>query len=94
MVASVLEAIGFEVALIIIPNHMFVGWHPEQGGSTLEVLETTLLNNKDATFADANEIAREEFTENVTDKTIKSGDAQVIMLDDVRSYGIMPNDVP
>ena len=94
LVASVLEAIGFEVALIIIPNHMFVGWHPEQGGSTLEVLETTLLNNKDATFADANEIAREEFTENVTDKTIKSGDAQVIMLDDVRSYGIMPNDVP
>ena len=94
LVASVLEAIGFEVAIIIIPNHMFIGWHTEKNGSTLEVLETTLLSNKDVTFEEANENARETFTEEVSDKAQKDGDAEIILLDDVRKFGIMPNDIP
>ena len=34
--ASVLEAIGFEVAIITIPNHMFVGWTVKKGSSTVK----------------------------------------------------------
>lgn len=94
LVASVLEAIGFEVAIIIIPSHMFIGWHTEKGGNALEVVETTLLSNKDATFEEANEKARETFTEEVSAEAQKSGDAEVILLDAVRKYGIMPNDIP
>ena len=89
--ASVLEAIGFQVAIIVIPDHMFVGWNSERDGKYLDVVETTLLNNKDATFQDANEAAIETFTEEVTAEAQKSGDAEIILLDEVRKFGIMPH---
>lgn len=92
--ASVLEAIGFQAALIVIPDHMFVGWYSERDGKYLDVVETTLLNNKDATFQSANEAAIETFTEEVTAEAQKSGDAEIILLDEVRKFGIMPNDIP
>ena len=92
--ASVLEAIGFEVAIITIPNHMFVGWTVKKGSSTVDLIETTFLSNKDATFEDANDKGHEEFNEEVTQEALESGDAEIIMLPSVREFGIMPNDIP
>lgn len=92
--ASIMEAIGFKVALISIPSHMFIGWLPEEDATALNVLETTLLDNKDATFSQAEDAAIETFEKEVTAEAQAAGTATIVFLEDIRKYGITPNDIP
>lgn len=92
--ASVLEAIGFDVYLIKIPNHMFVAWSTERDGNTIDCIETTLIGNSDATFNDANKKGNETFNEQSLSENFSNGKAQIIKLPDVRKAGITPNDIP
>lgn len=91
--ASILEAAGFNVLLIKIPSHMFIGWESEKDGP-IDLVETTMITDKNSTFESANSIAIETYKEQVTTEALASGDAEVTELSKVREYGILPNDIP
>lgn len=92
LVASVLEAIGFDVYLVNVPRHMFVGWAIDRDSTTLGFLETTMLSNKDATFDDAYDAGITKFSEEADN--FKDGTSEILSLKDIRSFGITPNDIP
>lgn len=91
--ASILEAVGFNVLLIKIPSHMFIGWESEKDGP-IDLVETTMITDKNNTFESANSIAIETYKEQVTTEALASGDAEITELSKVREYGILPNDIP
>lgn len=91
--ASVLEAIGFNVVIIKIPSHMFIGWEAEKDGP-IDLIETTMITDTNNTFVDANASALNTYTENVTVESLASEDAEVLSLKEIRNYGILPNDIP
>jgi hypothetical protein len=43
LLASLLEHIGIEPAIVIIPGHAFLAWAPERGSDTWRYLETTVI---------------------------------------------------
>lgn len=92
--ASVLERIGFQTFLIIIPGHAFVGWNTELDGDTIDVVETTMIGKENATFVKANDIALNEFNEQINLGNFESGTSVIISLEKVREMGILPNDIP
>lgn len=94
LVASVLEAIGFEVYIVNIPSHMFIGWDSEGGSKTLGFLETTMLAHEDATFAEAYNSGIDKFAEQQELGNFESGKSSLLFLEDARKYGITPNKIP
>ena len=94
LVASVLEAIGFEVYIVNVPSHMFIGWASEEGSMTLGFLETTMLAHENATFADAYNSGIDKFAEQQELGNFESGESSLLFLGDARDSGIIPNDIP
>ena len=94
LVASVLEAIGFEVYIVNIPSHMFIGWDSEGGSKTLGFLETTMLAHEDATFAEAYNSGIDKFAEQQVLGNFESGKSSLLFLEDARKFGITPNEIP
>lgn len=92
LVASVLEAIGFEVYIVDVPSHMFIGWAVEKNSKTLGFLETTMLGHKDATFDMAFDAGVEKFNDQA--ENFEDGTSEILSLKEIRSYGITPNDIP
>lgn len=92
--ASVLERLGYRTRLIFIPGHVFVGWMTDAEGNTIDLVETTMIGDKSATFASANSIGLEEWQEQKSLGNFDSGDAVIVRMEDVRSFGIMPNNIP
>ncbi|MBR4785154.1 MAG: hypothetical protein IK012_07865 [Fibrobacter sp.] len=94
LVASVLEAIGFQVYIVITTNHMFIGWAGEKGSTALGFLETTMLAHENATFEDAYESASNEFVKQQEEGNFENGSSIVFFLQAAREYGITPNNIP
>lgn len=94
LMASVLEAIGFEVYIVNIPSHMFIGWASEKGTKTLGFIETTMLAHENATFADAYNSGIDKFNAEQESGRFESGESNIVFLQDVRKYGITPNEIP
>lgn len=94
LMASVLEAIGFEVYIAIIPNHMFIGWASEEGSNSLGFVETTMLAHEDATFGDAYEAGVDTFNEQLEAGNFDNGKSEILELKKIREYRITPNDIP
>lgn len=92
--ASILEAAGFDVFLVKIPNHMFVGWRTDKESNTLDFIETTMLNDKNATAADAINSGRETFTEESEAGRFEDGSSVLIDIGTARKVGVVPNVVP
>ena len=92
--ASILEAIGLEVAIVSVPGHMFVGWRTEEGSDELAFVETTLLSDSKNTFEYAFESAAKRFNEEVEAGNFDSGESTIVFIKDARRYGISPNDIP
>ena len=92
--ASILERLGFDVRLILIPGHAFVGWAIEQEGNVLDFVETTMIGDKNSTFAQANESGTEKFSEQKNLGNFESGKASIVMINYARLVGIMPNNIP
>ena len=92
--ASVLERIGFETFLIITSDHAFVGWHTESNGNTIDLVETTMIGDKNATFLDANYVGIEEYNEQQELGNFDSYSSVVISIEKVREMGILPNNIP
>jgi hypothetical protein len=47
LLASLLEAASLNPALVIVPEHAFLGWESQDGNGEWDFLETTLLGNAD-----------------------------------------------
>ena len=92
--ASVLERIGFETFLILTSDHAFVGWHTESNGNIIDLVETTMIGNKNATFLDANYVGIEEYNEQQELGNFDSYSSVVISIEKVREMGILPNNIP
>ena len=82
-----------QVFIVNIPEHAFVGWRTDKDGNTLDFVETTLIGGT-STFAYANNSGIEKYTEQVDAGNFESGAAELIDIEAVREYGIMPNDIP
>ncbi|MBR2211813.1 MAG: hypothetical protein IJ896_10240 [Fibrobacter sp.] len=91
--ASILETLGMQVFIVVTPDHAFVGWRTEKNGNTLDFVETTLLGGT-SSYAYANSSAIEKFNELVDAGSFESGEAELIDIEAVRKYGIVPNDIP
>ena len=91
--ASILEALGMQVFIVNIPEHAFVGWRTDRNSNTLDFVETTLIGGT-STFAYANSSGIEKFNEQLDAGNFESGDAELIDIEAVREYGIVPNDIP
>ncbi len=58
--ASLLEAASLIPALVIIPNHAFVGWALDKKGEHWDYLETTMLGDPSVDFATARNLGRQK----------------------------------
>ena len=99
--ASILEKLGFDVRIIMIPGHAFVGWMmedsgwmTENGGGKIDLIETTLIADKSATFVDANNEGIVKFNEQLDSINSESGSSSVVYIKKARLNGIMPNNIP
>lgn len=91
--ASILEAAGFQPFLVLVPNHSFVGWRINKKSDTLDFIETTLIGNARATAADAINSAIKRYSEEVKAGNFTSGASELIDIEAVRKFGILPNDI-
>lgn len=94
LMASVLEAIGFEVYIVTIPSHMFIGWANEKGSNTLGFVETTMLSDEDALFTEAYGAGADKFNEQQELGNFQNGTSSILFLEDARKFGITPNEIP
>lgn len=92
--ASILEALGMQAFIVSVPGHAFVGWRVDEDSDTLDFVETTLIGSKTSTFKYANSSAIDRYNEEVDAGTFESGESELIDIEKVRRYGIMPNDIP
>lgn len=92
--ASILEALGMQAFIVSVPGHAFVGWRVDEDSDTLDFVETTLIGSKTSTFKYANSSAIDSYNEEVDAGTFESGESELIDIEKVRRYGIMPNDIP
>ncbi len=85
--ASLLEAVGLEPAIVIIPGHAFVAWHagPKDGVPPTNVyfLETTMTHG--AEFDDAIKVAKKEFMQ-----ADGNDEATVLFVSELRHKGVTP----
>lgn len=61
LVASLLELIGIEPLLILVPGHAFVGWRVDHKAEQFEFLETTMISN--GNFEQAQAYARDLYVQ-------------------------------
>ena len=92
--ASILERLGFRTRLIFIPDHVFVGWMTDREGNVIDLVESTMIGDPNSTFVDANNAGIEEWQEQIDLGNFDTGDAVIVRMEDVRQFGIMPNNIP
>lgn len=92
--ASVLEKLGFDTRIILIPGHAFIGWMIEDGGNVIDLVETTMISNKNATFWDAYEEGIDEYNEQIRLGNFVTGVSSVVYINLARLAGIIPNNIP
>lgn len=93
--ASILESIGIEPLIVIIPGHSFLGWRTSDGGTTYNFVETTFAwGNAPSSFEDAVKKGVSEYNEQVTAGNFTAGVSDIVDVAAARVAGIRPNDVP
>jgi hypothetical protein len=58
LVASLIEAMTMNAAIVVIPGHAFVAWEKSPKSDDWDYLETTMIGRKDTTFEAARDQAR------------------------------------
>lgn len=96
--ASVLERLGYYTSIMLIPEHAFVGWlrepkeKPEY--NDFDVVETTMIGDKNATFLDANIAGINRYYDPLLDESYAIGNVTNVPIYVMRALGILPNDIP
>jgi hypothetical protein len=81
--ASILESVGLDPLIILVPGHAYLGWYEDTEKTTINVLETTMLAT--ASFIAANNYALEKFK---VDKDLST--TSIINVRKERSAGFLP----
>ena len=90
--SSILESLGLQPLIVLVPNHAILGWYTNTEKTQMDFLETTMAFMDGVDFETANRAGIEVYNENVKKRAFEKGDAQIIDIDQVRRNGIMPND--
>ena len=90
--ASLLEAIGLEPYIVLVPGHAFVGWGPTKRDyatpGTLYYLETTLVGS--SSFETAMDRATERAQSNKAAFKVPNSGSVILKVSDLRKAGITP----
>ena len=96
--ASVLERLGYLTSIIFIPEHAFVGWLKEPKENPeyedFDVVETTMIGDKNATFLDANLEGIRKYYDPLGDESYAIEYVTNVPIYAMRALGILPNDIP
>ena len=92
--ASILERLGFDARIIMVPGHAFVGWMTEDGGDVIDLIETTKIGYKNVTFWDAYDEGIDEYNEQIELGNFASGISSIVYINLAREAGILPNNIP
>jgi len=84
--ASVLERIGINVDLVIIPGHAFIGYRTWKDAETYEFVETTMAWNG-GTFTQANQSGNKEYTTQITTGAFQNNESQMVNIEEARLLG-------
>ena len=90
--ATLMEAIGLEAIIVLVPGHAFVGWETvrsdgRNGGQPMFV-ETTMVGN--ASFEQAVKVASQRVAAEVKAGNHKKGVTHLLRLRDLRAAGFKP----
>ena len=96
--ASVLERLGYLTSIIFIPEHAFVGWLKEPKENPeyedFDVVETTMIGDKNATFLDANLEGIRKYYDPLGDESYAIEYVTNVPIYAMRALGILPNNIP
>lgn len=91
--ASILESLGFQPLLILVPEHAILGWYTDKEKTQMDFLETTAAFFEGVDFESANKEGHKVYDANVESGAFEKGDALIVDVDQIREKGIMPNDI-
>lgn len=101
--ASILENIGLEPIIILVPGHALVGWKKLPNSEEISILETTVISNQDYQSAkDIAEISLMRGLKKVNkimnrtmnlEEAIKSGHIKFIDVRKMREKGVFPSQI-
>ena len=92
--ASILERLHFDVRIIAVPGHAFVGWMIEEGGNVIDLMETTMITDMNADFRDAYSLGIDEYNEQIRLGNFVTNQSSIVKIDSARAEGIIPNNIP
>lgn len=85
--ASVLERIGIEPVIVLIPGHAFLGWRTWSNSTTYDFLETTMAWGS-SSFTAANSKGKTEYQDEVDAGNFTSGTSSYFSVFDARDDNI------
>lgn len=89
--ASILESLGMQAFITIIPGHAFLGWRTDNNSSTLDFLETTLTwNEKPTPFSSALKSGNDRYQEEVSLGNFTNNKSYLLDIQKARKDGIKP----
>jgi len=92
--ASVIEALGMEPLIVLVPGHAFIGWKSWRGQKTASFLETTMIwNVSDPSFETALEAGEQQFNTAKGEGYFNNGQGLVLDIVNLRGMGILPMSV-
>lgn len=91
--ASILESLGIQPLIVLIPEHAILGWYTNDEKTQMDFLETTATFLEGVDFEAANKEGIKIYNANVEKGAFKKGEANIIDIGQIRRKGIMPNDI-
>ena len=91
LMASIIESLGMQPLVVLVPGHSFVGWKVWGDSNSADFLETTMIwNVNDPDFNTAFSAGKRQYTSAVDEGLFKSGAALVLDVVELRSIGVLP----
>lgn len=92
--ASILESLGMETYIVLVPGHAMLGYRPTKDASTLEFVETTMALNNNYSADDAIVVATTDFIRRAEAGEFSNGTSGLVDITAARLIGILPNSIP
>ena len=91
LVASIIESLGMQPLVVLVPGHSFVGWKVWGDSNSADFLETTMIwNVNDPDFKMAFSAGKRQYSSAIDDGLFESGAALVLDVVQLRSIGVLP----
>ncbi len=86
--ASALEAAGLDPAIVLTPDHAFVGWWISPDSDSMDFLETTMIG--EAPFSDALDEGSAEYDDEQSNGNFETNASLFLDIYELREMGIRP----